>query len=143
MVVQRMNALFVLIKTQNFYNNILMCLNSENYKEGEDIARSGMSKAEILALYYQTNKAEKITDGWLIDFKPTEWENCFANYDLIDGKTRKVLAKQGERITTRVLNEFKKQGIEKLFLEDMQFVGHYLSHDLVDLETGSIIAKRR
>lgn len=118
----------------------LMCLNSENYKEGEDIARSGMSKAEILALYYQTNKAEKITDGWLIDFKPTEWENCFANYDLIDGKTRKVLAKQGERITTRVLNEFKKQGIEKLFLEDMQFVGHYLSHDLVDLETGSIIA---
>lgn len=138
--------LFVRIdkKKKVLASTLLMCLDSANHNvdksDSAKLARSGMSKTEILGLFYKVNNAVKTDGGWVIDWIPSEWTGTRLSQDLIDGKTRKVLLAEGNRVNQRVIKEFEKQGVKSIFIDDFQFIGSYLAADIINADTGVIIA---
>lgn len=129
---------------------LLMCLDSKHYQSKEyidaktttdlaSIARTGMTKGELLALAYGTNRAKRVEDGWLINFIPDEWIGVELTNDLIDGKTREVIATEGTRINNKILNGLSNT--KTLFLQDLEFLSHYTADDIVDLDSGAILVQ--
>ncbi|MEN8214514.1 MAG: DNA-directed RNA polymerase subunit beta, partial [Pseudomonadota bacterium] len=53
---------------------------------------------------------------------------------------KKVLVESGRRITQRHIRELDKEGISKLEVPDSYIVGKTLAHNVVDTETGELLA---
>ena len=126
----------------------LMCLESretEEYrkslKAGETIKPediTGMSKEEILTTFYETIEYKRVTDGWTISFNPEHWRGIRLEKDLIDAKTKKPVAKAGEKMTPRILRKLKNDGVKELYLKNQDLIGKYVANDVIDEKTGII-----
>ncbi len=100
----------------------------------------GYSSKELLAIFYDT---EKIRISKKECFRAINLENLFRQRitkDIIAPKTKKVLAKQGEKYTKRLHRNLEATGIKEIpiALEDVE--GRILADDLVDESTGEVLA---
>ena len=126
----------------------LMCLESretEEYRKSlkpgakikpEDI--TGMSKEEILTTFYETVEYKKVSGGWTIPLNPEHWRGVRLEKDLIDAKTKKPVAKAGEKITPRILRKLQNDGVKELFFTNEDLIGKYVANDIIDEKTGII-----
>ena len=129
-------------------STFFMCLESketEEYrktlKKGEilpDNAITGMSKEEILNTFYESIVCKKIKDGWAIPFNKNHLKGTRLSKDLIDAKTKNVVAKIGDKMTPRALDLLEKDGLEKIFISNEELIGKVISKELINEQTGEI-----
>jgi hypothetical protein len=64
-----------------------------------------MSREEILSNFYQSVKYRRQGDGWAYDFDAETLKGSKLIRDLVDAKTKKVIASAGTKMTPRSLKK--------------------------------------
>ena len=77
--------------------------------------------------------------GIQFEVVPERLRGEIARFD-IAGKSGKVIVASGKRITVRHIREIQEAGIDKLAVGDDFLIGRVLSHNVVDKDSGEIIA---
>ncbi|MEK9855607.1 MAG: DNA-directed RNA polymerase subunit beta, partial [Rhodobiaceae bacterium] len=109
---------------------------------GEDVDPArlvGMSREEILKEFYGSVAYLRDGDGWSYAFDTDSLKGGKLIRDLIDAKSRKVVAAAGTKMTPRSLRKLSEAGIERVFVPDEDLVGRFLAEDFVDMQTGEVI----
>ena len=99
----------------------------------------GYSAEEILELFFDRNSFELTPDGLRFKLVPERLRGDVAAFDIKD-KTGTVLVEAGRRITARHINQMMRAGLDTLEVVDNYAYGKNLGLDIVDTETGEIIA---
>ena len=99
----------------------------------------GYSTEAILAFFFDLHSFQLTPEGLRFEFIPERLRGEIAAFDVTDGEG-KVLVEAGRRITARHINRMKKANIETLAVVDDYAFGRVLGLDVVDTETGEVIA---
>ena len=99
----------------------------------------GYGAEEVLSLFFDLNSFHLTDDGLRFELIPERLRGEVAAFDVTDRKG-KVLVEAGRRITARHINQMTKSGLDTLDVVDDYVFGKNLGHDIVDTETGEILA---
>mgnify|MGYP001164606379 FL=1 len=98
----------------------------------------GLSDAEILAEFFETNKFLIKGKKLFLELVPARLRGEMAAFDIIlDGD---VLVEKGRRVTARHIKRLEDAGIEELEVPFEYLVGKVLSQDIMDESTGELLA---
>jgi len=98
----------------------------------------GMTNVEMLELFFENTEfylSEKEIKMGLI---PERLRGETATFDIKLG--RKLIVEDGKRITAKHVREMSKSTVKKLIVPNEYLEGKILSHDIVDTETGELLA---
>ena len=98
----------------------------------------GLNTEEILATFFETNKVWIKEDGYSMELHPDRLRGELAAFDIKIGD--QVIVEAGRRITARHVKQLEKAGLKELPVPQEYIVGKVLAHDIVDTETGEVIA---
>ena len=99
----------------------------------------GYTTEEILAMFFETDTVTINKDSISVDLIPERLRGQSFNFDIVGAKG-KVIVEAGRRVTARHIREMEKQGLTKLVVPDEFLVGKALYNDIVDKETGEVLA---
>jgi len=99
----------------------------------------GYDTQQILDTFFDTDSITLSNESATIALIPERLRGEVAVTDIKVGK--KVLVEAGKRITARHIRELEKGGIDQLDLPLESLVGKTLAHDLVDTDSGEVIAQ--
>ncbi len=100
----------------------------------------GYSNEEMLAEFFEINTFHINPDeGVQLELVAERLRGETLNFDLADGD--KVIVEAGKRITARHVKQLEASGIAALAVPDDYIVGRILSHDVVDANTGELLAQ--
>jgi len=100
----------------------------------------GYSSKEILSTFYDTETYAFRDGEWM---RAAKLENLFRSKitkDIVHPKTKKVLAKEGEKYTKRLHGMIESAGITHVPVSLETMPGKILANDIVDPDTGEILA---
>jgi DNA-directed RNA polymerase subunit beta len=100
----------------------------------------GYSSRELLTEFYETEKITVSENGC---FRSAKLENLYRQKitkDIVGSKTRKVLAKKGEKYTKKLIKTLESQGIDQVPINIEDVEGRVLAEDLIDVSTGEVLA---
>jgi DNA-directed RNA polymerase subunit beta len=98
----------------------------------------GMNNEEMLELFFENNDfylSEKEIKMALI---PERLRGDTAAFDIKLG--RKMIVEEGKRITAKHVRDMTKSTVDKLIVPNDYLEGHRLSQDIIDIETGELLA---
>ena len=98
----------------------------------------GYNTEEILDIFFDSIEYSFVSDGVSFDLVPERLRGETATFDIKNGK--KVIVETGRRVTMRHIKELEKANVDKLVAPEEYLHGKALAHDIVDTETGEIIA---
>src|SRR5688572_6265715 len=98
----------------------------------------GMSPEEILAAFYGQVVYKREKDGWNTPFDADSMRGVKLTHDLVNGKTGKSVADAGAKMTPRLLNRLKEQGIKEIRVSPEELIGRYAALDVINEKTGEI-----
>jgi DNA-directed RNA polymerase subunit beta len=101
----------------------------------------GMARDEILKEFYESVSYAREGDGWSYAFNADALKGNKLVRDLIDAKSREIVASAGTKMTPRSLRKLAEAGIERVFTPDEDLIGRYLADDCVDMQTGEVFAE--
>ncbi|MEC7049217.1 MAG: DNA-directed RNA polymerase subunit beta [Pseudomonadota bacterium] len=113
----------------------------ESGEEVDPARLVGMSREEILKEFYGSVTYLRDGDGWSYEFNADSLKGNKLVRDLIDAKSRDVLAAAGTKMTPRSLRKLAEAGIERVFVPDEDLIGRFMGEDFVDMSTGEVIAE--
>ena len=99
----------------------------------------GYSPKDILSIFYDTEKFTLKDGEWL---RAAKLENLFrqkVTKDIVHPKTKKVLAKEGEKYTKRLHAALESAGMTHIPIRLENLLGRILANDLVDPSTGEVL----
>ncbi len=99
----------------------------------------GLSNEDILASFFDFESFHIQKEGAQFDVVPERMRGEIARFDITD-KTGKVMVAKDKRITAKHIREFEAAGLKKIAVPDDYLLGRTLAHNVVDTETGEIIA---
>ena len=99
----------------------------------------GYTPEQILAAFFEVDTFLVGKKGIQFEVVPERLRGEIARFD-ITGKGGKVIVASGKRITVRHIREMQEAGIDKLAVGDDFLVGRVLAHNVVDKDSGEIIA---
>jgi DNA-directed RNA polymerase subunit beta len=99
----------------------------------------GYTPEEILATFFQFDTFHFGKKGIQFEVVPERLRGEIARFD-IEGKGGKLIVAQDKRITVRHIREMQEAGIDKLFVGTEFLIGRVLAHNVVDTDSGEIIA---
>ncbi|MFK7974133.1 MAG: DNA-directed RNA polymerase subunit beta [Rickettsiaceae bacterium] len=99
----------------------------------------GMSSAEILDTYYNTETYCYTKSGWIRDFDPTDVMIHRLNTDLINAETNEVVLEAGQKITPRLAKKFFENGLKKVLVAEETIVGKFAGQELIDNDSGEVL----
>jgi DNA-directed RNA polymerase subunit beta len=99
----------------------------------------GYSTEEIMDMFFEKTHFKQNKDGFSFELVPARLRGETATYDI--KAKNKVIVEEGRRITARHIRELEKSAIKELSVPEEYLIGKVLSHDVVNEETGEIIAK--
>jgi DNA-directed RNA polymerase subunit beta len=94
---------------------------------------------QVLEIFFETNTFRLVKEAIKLDLVPSRLRGEMATFDIKDNKG-KVLVEAGRRITARHIRELEKIGLKTLDVPQEYLIGKVLAHNLIDKETGEIIA---
>ncbi len=100
----------------------------------------GMGVEEILGTFYETEDISLTPKGIEIAVVSERLKGEVAKFD-IEKSDGTVIVQKDKRITAKHVREITAAGIERFVIPQDQLIGRVLSHNIVDTETGEIIAK--
>ncbi|MEM9404131.1 MAG: DNA-directed RNA polymerase subunit beta [Pseudomonadota bacterium] len=98
----------------------------------------GMSNEEMLDIFFDTNEFFLSDKDIKMGLVPERLRGETAIFDIKLG--RKVIVEEGRRITAKHVRDMEKSTVDKLVVPQEYLVGKVLAHDVVDTETGELIA---
>ena len=99
----------------------------------------GYTPEQILAAFFEFDAFHLGKKGIQFEVVPERLRGETARFD-IAGKGGKVIVAEGKRITVRHIREIQEAGIDKLAVSDDFLLGRVLAHNVVDKDSGEIIA---
>ena len=99
----------------------------------------GMSNEDILASFFDFESFHIQKEGAQFDVVPERMRGEIARFDITD-KAGKVMVAKDKRITAKHIRDFETAGLKKIAVPDDYLLGRTLAHNVVDTETGEIIA---
>jgi DNA-directed RNA polymerase subunit beta len=99
----------------------------------------GYDTEEILGLFFDVNTFTFKKAGVELKLVPEWLKGETAAVDIKSG--RKLLVEAGRRITARHVKEIKDAGVTSVTVPEDYLVGKILAHDVVDTDTGELIAR--
>src|SRR5512136_2015698 len=99
----------------------------------------GYSPKDILTIFYDTERFILKDGEWL---RAAKLENLFrqkVTKDVVHPKTKKVLAKEGEKYTKRLHAALESAGMTHIPIRLENLLGRILANDLVDSSTGEVL----
>ena len=98
----------------------------------------GYENEEILDFFFETNTFHITQKEVKLDLVPERLRGEMATFDI---KVKsKVIVEEGRRVTARHIRDLDKAGAKSLVVPDDYLYGKVLSHNIVDKETGELIA---
>src|ERR1700709_2441748 len=99
----------------------------------------GMNETEILATFFETNTFFISRDEVALHLLPQRLRGETATFEIRIGDT--VVVEEGRRITARHVRQLEDAKVTRLRVPREYVYGKVLSHDVVNTETGEVIAK--
>jgi len=115
-------------------------LRAERQAEGKGLQPGeaiGMSKEEVLSVFYGKIVYKRGKLGWATPFDPEQFKGKLNN-DLIDAATGEVRLAAGERMTPRAARRLQEAGLAEVLAPEADLVDHYFAEDLINEETGEV-----
>ena len=98
----------------------------------------GYNTEEILDIFFESIEYTFTKDGVSFELVPERLRGETASFDIKDGK--KVIVEAGRRVTMRHIKQLEAAKIKKLTGPEECLLGKALAHDIIDTETGEILA---
>ena len=99
----------------------------------------GLTHEEILASFFEFESFHIQKEGAQFDVVPERMRGEIARFDIVD-RTGKVMIAKDKRITAKHIRDFEAAGLKKIAVPDDFLLGRTLANNVVDTETGEIIA---
>ncbi|RLW70148.1 MAG: DNA-directed RNA polymerase subunit beta [gamma proteobacterium symbiont of Stewartia floridana] len=99
----------------------------------------GYETEEILSMFFETDSFSLTKRTLKLDLVPERLRGETVSFDIKTGD--KVLVETGRRITARHIRELEKAGVNKLDVPREFVYGKVLAHNVVDKETGELVAE--
>jgi len=99
----------------------------------------GMSNEEILDTFFETSNVALLKEGAKLELVPERLRGESALFDIVDKKGNTIVA-YGKRITARHVRLINEAEIKSLQVPDDYLIGKIIAHDLVDKESGEVLA---
>ena len=100
----------------------------------------GMSPEQILAYFFVNDNFRLMDSGAQMEFVASRFKGEVARFDITD-KAGKVVVAKDKRVTARHARELEQSGTTHISVPEEFLLGRVLSKDLVDGDTGEVIAK--
>src|SRR6187399_1388728 len=99
----------------------------------------GMNESEILDTFFDKNKFFIGRDEVSLELVPARLRGETATFEIRIGD--QVIVEEGRRITARHVRQLEDAGVKKLTVPREYVYGKILSHDVVNTDTGEVLAK--
>ena len=99
----------------------------------------GYTPEQILAAFFEVDTFLLGKKGIQFEVVPERLRGEIARFDIV-GNSGKVIVASGKRITVRHIREIQEAGIEKLAVSDEFLMNRVLAENIVDVDSGEIIA---
>ncbi len=99
----------------------------------------GMSETEMLDIFFEKNFIELGRNSVSMQLVPQRLRGETASFEIKVGNT--VIVEEGRRITARHVRQLEELGVKHLVIPREYLNGKVLAHDVVNTDTGEIIAK--
>ena len=100
----------------------------------------GMSPEQILAYFFVNDNFRLMDSGAQMEFVASRFKGEVARFNITD-KAGKVVVAKDKRVTARHARELEQSGTTHISVPEEFLLGRVLSKDLVDGDTGEVIAK--
>jgi DNA-directed RNA polymerase subunit beta len=100
----------------------------------------GLTPEAILANFYVNDHFRLMDSGAQMEFVADRLKGEIARFDLVD-KSGKVVVAKDKRITVRHTREMEQAGTTHISVPEEFLIGRVVASDVVDPETGEVIAK--
>ncbi len=100
----------------------------------------GMTPEQILDTFFEKDVFHFGDQGIEFEVVPERLRGEVARFDIL-GKGGKVIVQKDKRITAKHVREIQQAGIHKLTVPDEYLLGRVLAHNVVNQETGELIAR--
>ncbi|MCL2469313.1 MAG: DNA-directed RNA polymerase subunit beta [Alphaproteobacteria bacterium] len=117
-------------------------LRAKRVKSGKPLEThevEGMSREEILAAFYDVLTYKRAKNSWVVAFEPERMRGQKLVHDIVDAKTGKAVAKEGTKMTARLVAKLSEQGVKDILVQPAQMIGSYLAADMIDESTGVVL----
>jgi DNA-directed RNA polymerase subunit beta len=98
-----------------------------------------MTESEMLDVFFEKNRFDLASDGFTMELVPQRLRGDTSSFEIRIGN--KVVVEEGRRITARHVRELEDAGVRQLAIPREYLYGKILAHDVVNTDTGEIIAK--
>jgi DNA-directed RNA polymerase subunit beta len=99
----------------------------------------GLTEEQVLDIFFEKNIFHLSKKEIEFEIIPQRLRGETASFEIRIGK--KVIVEEGRRITARHVKELEEAGVKRLPVPTEYLQGKILSHDIVNTETGEILAK--
>ena len=97
-----------------------------------------MTNEEMLELFFDTNEFYLSEKEIRMALVPERLRGDTATFDIKLG--RKLIVEEGRRITAKHVRDMEKSTVDKMIVPSEYLEGKILAHDIVDTETGELLA---
>ncbi len=101
----------------------------------------GMSREDILGIYYLSDEFTKTKDAWQQPFDAELLRGTKVEKDIIDAETGEVAVSTGTKLTPRSLKKLEEAGLKRIRIEEEDLIGKFLAKDVVDMSSGIVLAE--
>ena len=101
----------------------------------------GMTREDILNYFYDSQTFKFDAEKWVTKFIADNFKSQRLNFDLIDAKQNKVVAKSGDKLTQRTIKLLQEKNLEIIEIKEDELVGKFLAEDVINEKTGEIFAE--
>ncbi len=98
----------------------------------------GYDNEQILDIFFDTNTFHISPKDITLDLVPERLRGETATFDI--KAKNKVIVEEGRRITAKHIRELAEAGVKSLEVPEDYLIGKILAHNVVDTETGELIA---
>ncbi|HED40480.1 MAG TPA: DNA-directed RNA polymerase subunit beta, partial [Chromatiales bacterium] len=98
----------------------------------------GYTNEQILDMFFETDHFEFTKDGIRLELVAERMRGETLSFDI--KAKNKVIVEAGRRITARHIREMDKAGIKSILVPDDYLLGKTISRDIVDQESGEVVA---
>jgi len=99
----------------------------------------GMTPEQILDVFYDVDTFHLSKTGIQFELVPERLRGELARFDFID-KSGKVIVQKDKRITVKHIRDMEAAGLKRMSVPDEFIMGRALAHNVINKETGEILA---
>lgn len=101
----------------------------------------GMSRQEILAVFYQLVECSRDKHGRRCTFHAESYRGSKLLRDIINAETGIVAAEKGTKMTPRTLRKLEEDGLSLVRVDDSDIIGKFIARDIIDISNGVVIVE--